>query len=63
MNNNMRNAFIIGYNIGKYEKKHYSYREILDRFPQFSDEEIDVCLNGIDDGIDHDNFRLKLLKT
>jgi hypothetical protein len=59
--NNTKYIFTIGYNLGRDNKRDYSYREVQSMFPYFSDSDIRICLNGADDGAAGDKFRLNLL--
>lgn len=52
-----RCAFLRGFRYGSTYSKHISTREAEEMNPDLNAEEIEVFLNGVDDGVYGDEFR------
>ena len=51
-------TFYIGWQDGREQKKHFSAREVLHRWPDWPSEFVDCYLNGNDDGAENDWSRV-----
>ncbi|MHC4322054.1 MAG: hypothetical protein ACYST3_07245 [Planctomycetota bacterium] len=54
--------FIDGYNAGQYYEVSISLRQAAIMRPFYSSKELDVFLNGYNDGLSNDDFRLNIAK-
>jgi hypothetical protein len=56
-------SFIAGFFDGRKYKRFQSPREVMESHPSLSRELADVFLNGQQDGINGDRFRLDLIRS
>jgi hypothetical protein len=59
MTNNGVDAFKLGYRHGMATKAYVSRRQVAEQFPAWNDDTIDRYLNGRDDGVAGDDWRLR----
>lgn len=52
------NPFGTGWYHGAVSKRHVSARQVLDRYPEMTSEQVELYLNGRDDGVSGDTSRL-----
>lgn len=58
----MIDYFAIGWKEGNREKRHISLREAITRYPQMDIEDQVLYMNGRDDGLRSDRWRLDMQK-
>jgi hypothetical protein len=56
-------AFLMGFQDGQRDKTYYSAHQVLHRFPDWPDENVATYLNGLDDGIKGDDYRIAPILT